>query len=196
MVGAFLLGAGVFSLWIVETPPPFASFVALAGGVVVGVALWFGGPSETAVLVGDAGVAVEDGRELKRVAWYAMKTIRAPRDQLIVEGDGDTLRFSIGANPTATAWTLKEAATRRPDVLDVPRALADKLPAPDAESGKRQSVSNDQVAGMRCKASGKAIRLEEDARLCPNCGQVYDKDEVPEQCLSCEAELKGRALRA
>ena len=41
-----------------------------------------------------------------------------------------------------------------------------------------------------------AAAFERDARLCPNCGEVYLKDQVPKKCLTCQAELGTRAREA
>ena len=54
----------------------------------------------------------------------------------------------------------------------------------------------DQVAGRRCAATDKIISFERDARLCPNCAQVYHKDNVPKECVTCGTEVAGRAVQA
>ena len=46
-----------------------------------------------------------------------------------------------------------------------------------------------QVAGQKCKASGKLIAFEKDARLCGRCGEIYHKDSVPKRCEVCDARL-------
>jgi hypothetical protein len=196
LLGSLVLGAGVFALWILDPPLSYASYLVAAGGLGLGVSLWFGQPSETAVAVGDAGIAVEDGSEVIRVAWYAMKSLRVEGDKMVARAAGSMVRFSIGANPKAAAWALKEAAERMPSALDVDQAIVDKLPEPSHVGGLDQPVKGDQVAGNRCANSGNAIQMEEDARLCPRCGQVYHKDSVPEACVTCDAELKGHTLRA
>ncbi len=195
MVGSLALGVGVFALWILDPPLSWASYMVAAGGLGLGVALWFGQPPESAVAVGDAGIAVEDGGEVIRVPWHAMKSLRVSGGHLIARSSGTTIRFSLGANPRAAAWALKEAAERVPNVMDVDQSLTEKLPPPSEAEGLLQDVQDDQVAGARCANSGEAIQLEEDARLCPRCGQVYHKSSVPEQCVSCDTELKGRTLR-
>jgi hypothetical protein len=195
-LGALVLGAGVFALWILDPPLAFASYLVAGGGLGLGVALWFGQPSETAVAVGDAGIAVEDGSEVVRVPWYALKSLRVENGTMVVRSAGSVIRFSIGANAKAAAWALKEAAERMPSALDVDTSIAQKLPEPSHAGGLEQPVKGDQVAGNRCANSGNAIQMEEDARLCPRCGQVYHKDSVPEACVTCDAELKGHTLRA
>lgn len=196
MLGSLLLGAGVFGLWILDPPLSWASYLVASGGLGLGVALWFGQPSETAVAVGDAGIAVEDGREIIRVPWHAMKSITVGSGSLQVRSSGTTLRFSLGANPKAAAWALSEAAQRMPGVLDVDPSVTDSLPDPQASQGLLQDVVDDQVAGERCANSKTAIRLEEDARLCDRCGQVYHRESVPEECVTCGNPLQGHTLRA
>lgn len=196
MLGSLVLGVGVFALWILDPPLSFASYLVASGGLGLGVCLWFGQASETAVAIGDAGIAVEDGSEVVRVPWYALKTLRIEGGMMVARSAGTVVRFSLGANAKAAAWALKEAAERMPSALDVDQKAAAKLPEPSHAGGLDQPVKGDQVAGSRCANSGTAIQLEEDARLCPRCGQVYHKDSVPEACVTCDAELKGHTLRA
>ena len=51
-----------------------------------------------------------------------------------------------------------------------------------------------QVAGRHCAATEKTIAFERDARLCPNCAQVYLKDNVPKTCVTCERDLGSAAI--
>ncbi len=195
MVGALVLGAGVHGLWLLDPPFQYAAYLVAVGGLLFGVALWFGQPPESAVAVGDAGIAVEDGREVQRLRWFAIKSLRVIKGKLVAEGGGKSVSFTIGSNPGATSWALKEAAERVPSVIDIDKAIADKLPKPETKQGQVSYVDNDQVAGSRCAASGKIITVEEDARVCARCSQIYEKSSVPERCVSCSAELKGHTLR-
>lgn len=196
MVGAATLGCGVFGLWILDPPLQWASYLVAAGGFGLGVALWFGQAPESAVTVGDSGIAVEDGREMLRVPWYALRSLRVVAGHVVLEGQSQKVRFLMGANPGATAWALKEAAERVPDVVDVSGDVTEKLPNPDDVKGYEQDIEDDQVTGTRCASSKKLINLEEDARLCPRCGKVYHREGLPEACVHCETKLGGRTLRA
>jgi hypothetical protein len=196
MAGALLLGAGAFGMWILDPPIAWASYLVAGGGVALGVALWFGGPAETAVLVGDGGIAVEDGRDVARMPWYQLEAVTKKGDSLVLSGAKATVRFSLGANPKAAAYALAQVAERRPSALQVHPSAVPGLPAPDANAGSEQTISDDQVAGSKCAASEKPIQVEDEARHCPRCGQIYHKDTTPERCVSCDAELAGRTLRA
>ncbi len=196
MVGCLVLGVGVWAQWGVDVPYPWASYLVASGGLGLGVAMWFGQPSESAVVVGDGGIAVEDGNDLIRVPWHAMRSLTVSGGSLVARSPGTTVRFSLGANPQAAAWALKEAAERVPDIVDVDATVTEKLPEPSTADGRLRDVVGDQVAGGRCANSGKAVGMEEDARLCGRCGQVYHKDSVPEQCVTCGAELVGKTFRA
>jgi hypothetical protein len=195
MLGALTLGAGVFGLWILDPPLDWASYLVAAGGLGLGASLWFG-PRETAVAVGDGGVAVEDGREVIRVPWHALTALTVQGDSVVARSARGVARFSLGANRLAAAWAFKECAERTPGALDVPQALAQKLPRPEDGDGVLGDVVDDQVAGRTCKASDTPIHLEEEARLCARCGQVYHVEHVPERCVTCDVELKGRVLVA
>lgn len=196
MVGSLILGAGCFALWVVDPPVSWASYLVAVGGLGLGVALWFGSPPETAVLIGDAGVGVEDGRDVSRVRWYQMKTLSIRGGQVVITGEKNTLRFSLGANTKGLSFLLKDAAERMPNVLDIDKNITARLPAPDPNAGSLQSVIDDQIAGAHCAASDKIIKFEEDALLCPRCNQIYHKDSLPERCVTCDTKLPGRALRA
>ncbi len=196
IVGALLLGAGVFGLWIKDPPLSYASYLVAAGGLGLGVSLWFAQPSITAVFVGDAGVAVEKGNEISRLVWCDIDKIRMANHDLVVTGKGTTIPLSIRAHQKAAAWLLKEAAERVPEILDVPTTIVQALPQPKAGDGYRQEIEDAQVAGRRCAESDRVLTLESDARICPKCGQVYHKDSVPQDCLHCGQSLTGRTLVA
>jgi hypothetical protein len=197
MLGSLLLGAGCFGLWILDPAVTWATYVIAVGGLGLGTALWFSAPEETAVLVGDAGIAVEDGRDIARVHWHNVQSISVRRGVVVVEGkSGKGVSFLLGANPKGSAFAFQEALERIPEAFNVDKHVAEKLPKPDPKAGQLESVSDDQVAGTRCAASDRQILLEEDARACPRCGQIYHKDELPETCVSCSADLKGRVLFA
>src|SRR5690606_38094440 len=172
MLGCFALGSGVFGLWIIDPPVSFATWLVAGGGLGLGVALWFGQPPETAVSVGDSGIAVESGKDTLRVQWFDLKALLVRSGQMFVEGNRQSLKFSVAANQAAAATALKEAAQRVPDTLDVDKNIMKSLPDP-GKAGTVQDVEDDQVAGMRCAVSKKLINLEEDARLCATCGQVF-----------------------
>lgn len=194
-LGATVLGAGVFGVWIMDEPFKWAEYVVAVGGLGLGLSLWFGQAPETAVLIGDSGIAVEDGKQMVRIPWYRMRSLKVSAGSMVAEGETTKLKFLIGANPEAAAQALKEASVRVPDVVDVDKAIAQSLPAAEGPRGKRRSIEDDQVTGVRCASSKKIIRLEEEARLCPTCGQVYHRDALPDRCSHCDAELQGRTLR-
>lgn len=198
MLGCLALGAGCYGHWILSPAFEGASWIVAAGGVGLGVALWFGQPPETAVSIGDSGVAIENGRETLRVRWFELKTIRLEGTQLVLDAEKQTLSFTLPANRNAAAILLKEAAQRIPEALDVDTAIAKNLPSPsDAEAeASKGDLADDQLTGTRCAASKKTINLEEDARLCPRCGQIFHKDKVPGKCGSCQAPLGKSVLRA
>lgn len=195
MAGALALGAGVYSQWLMDEPLSFASYIVAAGGFLLGAALWLAQADEVAVRIGDAGVFIDQGREGLRVHWFEMKRISLRGDRVSIETTGRELSFSRGANEAALAWLLKEASERLPQLIDVPKSLTESLPKPSEEGASHERVE-DQVSGRNCAHSGQAITLEEDARVCPNCGQIYHKSHIPSRCLHCDTELSGKTLRA
>jgi len=194
--GCFALGVGVFGLWILDEPLSYASYLVALGGLGLGLAMWFGQPAENAVAVGDAGVALENDREVKRIPWFELRSLRVNGNTMSIEGQEQSLSFSIRANADAASAILKEAAERVPDVLDVDAEVMKSLPAPDRLSASLSEVTDDQVSGARCANSDKLIALEADARFCKKCGQLYHREEVPELCKSCDEPLKDSVLTA
>ena len=83
-----------------------------------------------------------------------------------------------------------------PDVLDVRPGESDSLPRPDDDDGTVADIEDVQVAGAECAASGTMISFERDARLCKNCGEIYHKKHVPEECETCGARLGQHAVAA
>jgi hypothetical protein len=196
MLGCLALGAGVYSRWVSEQPAAAAPWLLTAGAVILGGALIFGDLGTATIRVGDAGIGIENGREVERVAWCDLERVYAERGKLVLKGKEQTFTLTIAAQPKAVARILAEGTRRVPEAMDVKRDAVDDLPAPREDDGEVLSVESVQVAGRACAASGKVIAFERDARLCPQCCQVYLKDRVPKKCLTCKAELGDRAVRA
>jgi hypothetical protein len=194
MLGALALGAGVFGQWVIDPAVDYAKYLLAMGGVGLGFALWFGDPSGSPVRVGDAGLAVEKGNDIVRVAWCDIERIHVDNNKLLAESSDLTLSIPVAAQPHAVAYALSEAIKRLPDIVDVKRRQLDELPKPDPELGVELLVEGIQVAGRRCAATDKLISFERDARVCPNCCEVYNREQVPKVCVTCENPLAKRAL--
>ena len=194
MLGALILGAGVYSQWLSENPRAIAPYLFAVGALSLGAALWFGDAGALPVRVGDAGVAIEKGSELVRLAWCDIERVFNERAELVLKGKELSLRIPVAAHRTAVAWILSEGTKRVPAVMDVKRQALTALPDPKDNDGEFVTIEGLQVAGRHCAASGKPVSFERDARLCPNCGQVYLKDQVPAKCVTCEAPLGAKAV--
>ena len=197
-LGCAALGVGVYGQWIREylhqMPLEASPYIVAGGAVVLGGALWFGDSAALAVRVGDAGVALEKGSEMQRLAWCDIDRIAVDGKRLVLKGEDATLAVPIAVQKRAVAWILSEAARRVPKALDVKPSAVDTLPKPKDTDGQLVDVEGVQVAGRHCAASDKPIAFEKDARLCPNCAQVYWKDSVPKKCVSCDSALAGNAV--
>jgi hypothetical protein len=196
MLGGLALGAGVYSQWLSDHPRGVAPFLAAGGAIVLGGSLMFGDLGTLPVRVGDAGVAVEKGKDVLRIIWCDLKRVHAEDGKLVLEAKDQTILIPIAAQQRAVARIVAEGTRRVPEAMDVKRSALAGLPAPSESDGEVLVVESLQVAGRHCAASGRPISFERDARLCPQCCQVYLKDEVPKKCLTCETELGERALRA
>jgi hypothetical protein len=194
MAGALGLGAGVYSQWISENPRAIAPYLFGAGAVVLGAALWFGDAGALPQRVGDAGIAIEKGNELMRLPWCDIERVSSERGELIAKGKELTLSIPIAAHRLAVAWILSEGTKRVPEAMDVKRSSVEALPEIKDADGEFVTIEGLQITGRHCAASDKPISFERDARLCPVCGQVYLKDQVPKKCVTCENELGARAI--
>jgi hypothetical protein len=195
-VGALVMGAGTWeefgSLVTDNGPGPLkgASYVLVAGSVLVAVAIWIGTSGEALLRVGDAGIGVEKG-SVRRLPWYAIERIEWRGEVVRVTGKDEfgaptTVLASVATQPQAAAWIVKEARERVPAVVDVPADAT--LPEPSAGAGELLALEPPQVVGKACAASGTVIAYEPDARVCPRCERVYHAAHVPESC-ACGASL-------
>ena len=196
MLGSLALGAGVYAQWVKETPVSYAPMLVTVGAAGLGAGLWLGGVSAFPVRVGDAGVAIERGSEMTRVLWCDIEEIRINAGDLTVKSASLTLGIPIGAHPKAVWFIVREAERRLPRIVQIDEAGKRSIPISSEPGGEEVPVSGDQVAGRRCAATNKIISFERDARLCPNCAQVYNKDNVPKACVTCGADVAGHAVQA
>ncbi len=194
MLGALATGAGVWGQWISDVPHDYAPFLFGGGAVVLGAALWFGDAGAVPVRIGDAGIALERGTELTRIAWCELQTIEISGKQLIAKSKSATFSIPIAAHPKAVAWILAEGTRRVPEAMNVKQSELSGLPKPQDLDGELVLLEGVQVAGKECAVTHKAIAFERDARLCPNCSQIYSKDNVPKKCVTCQKDLGASAI--
>jgi hypothetical protein len=193
-LGAVALGGGVWGRWVSEPAHDFASYLIAAGALAAAASLWWANVGSP-VRVGDAGVATERGSEVTRLLWCDIQRISVEGGRLLVAGKERTISLPFGVHKRAVSWVLSEAARRVPEVMDVKQQVVRELPKPERSDGQVLPVTDLQVAGRHCAASGKVIAFERDARLCPDCGQVYHHAHVPAACQTCQKDLGSRALR-
>jgi len=197
IVGALLLGAGIYSQWLSSRPWEHAPWlVGIGAAVLAAVILWgdFGGK---AVRVGDAGVVLETASQpLRRLGWYLVESVTIQKGDLRIVGPDSEIRLPIKGNEQAAAWVVKEARARIPKKVDISNEDRKALPEPGDHEGTTLTIEKLQLTGMRCKASGKVITFEKDARSCPRCGQIYHQESVPEACLTCEADLASTRAKS
>jgi hypothetical protein len=193
MAGALVLGAGVYAQWVREPPLAYAPVMVAVGAIVLAFALWKSSAELGNVRVGEAGVALEQGNELVRILWCDIERIALDGGRISVRSRQQSIVFPVEAHPKATTWLVSEAGRRVPDVVSMSRTEIEKFGEPKEFDGEMVTIEALQVTGRHCRASGKPIAFERDARLCPNCGETYLKDQVPKKCVTCQNELGPRA---
>jgi hypothetical protein len=192
--GAGLAGAGVFGQFLRaedKGPLAWAGYLIAAGAALVLGALLFGPKAVRPIRVGDAGVALEkDGGELERIGWNEVSGVLLTSDMLTFQAAGRALAIPRAEHHDAAARALAEARARIPQKLEGLDTAGLEGPADDT-AGEVLALEPPQVAGLRCKASGKLVSFEKDARLCGYCGELYHKDAVPQRCATCDAKLSA-----
>jgi hypothetical protein len=190
-LGAVALGAGVYAQWLRSGdagPHPWALYFLIAGAVLLLAVALLGQGQGRPVRVGDGGVAVErDESTIERVAWCDISRLLVTDAAVTVQGDGVTISVPRGVQAAAAARIVREARERVPRLVD--EGVKVEPPAGAADPAK-EPLEPPQIAGRTCKASGKVISFEKDARLCGRCGELYHKAGVPDRCLTCDARLR------
>lgn len=193
-VSALLLGAGAWAYFYAqsfaddEKLQQVPSYLIAAGAVLMGVTIWIGTSAEPPVRVGDPGISLEKG-ELRRMPWWAVERIgyESGSKALVISGKDEanvdwTFKVSLKSHVEAAGWLLKEALERIPRRVDIPEDTLDELPGAGEHAGQKLELEPLQVVGKRCAATGKSISYEPDARVCPRCERVYQKNAVPKKC--------------
>jgi hypothetical protein len=196
LLGSLLLGAGVYSQWVSDQARSSAPYLTIVGALLLAGALILGDLGTNPVRVGDGGVVLEKGRDLLRILWCDLEHVRLADGKLVLTSKQQTLVIPTAGQPRAVARILAEGTRRVPDAMDVKRSAVSGLPEPSEHDAEILTMETLQVAGRHCAASDRPISFERDARLCPQCCQVYLRDEVPKKCVTCKSELGERAVRA
>jgi hypothetical protein len=183
------LGAGVYGQFLRASElgphPDTTTLFVVSAILLLGVAL-LGPRSARSMRVGDAGVGVErDSGVVERIAWCDVTAVELTTEILTFKSAALTLPIPLGEHAAAAAAALEQARER----IGAKVAGIDARFVVDAAEGEVLALEPPQVAGLHCKATGKVLAFERDARLCACCGEVYLKTDVPTRCLTCDAEL-------
>ena len=185
-VGAVVLGAGVYARFVSERMPSYATYLVAGGAILIAIYILIVPEDAYPLLVGDAGVGEEHGEGAKRIPWCDVTAITRDGGTLVLSTESSgQVRVSLDQHLPAAGRILAEMDERLADHLSIDQAVRQGVPPPDDKDGEVRKVSGVQVAGRRCKASGKVLSFEDDARGCPRCGEVYHHSAVPELCLTC-----------
>jgi predicted ribosomally synthesized peptide with SipW-like signal peptide len=193
-VSALVLGAGTWAYFSAQSfvhdegLKQLPSYLIAGGAVLLGITIWIGTSGDNPMRVGDPGIAIEKG-ELRRMPWWAVEriTFESGAVALVVTGKDEanvdwTFKVSLKSHPEAGGWILREALDRIPRRVDIPEDTLEKLPGAGEHAGQRLDLEPLQVVGKRCAITGKTISYEPDARVCPRCERVYQKQAVPKKC--------------
>lgn len=188
-LGAVALGAGVYGQFFLAEPHAYAIALLGGGAAAMVLALVMGLAPTSAIRVGDAGVAEERGpSELVRIGWNEVESVELANERLVLRAGSRSVGIPLATQRQAAARALAEAKRRIPQRVE---GSPDELEPLDDKDGEVVKLEPPQVAGLSCKATGKAISFEEDVRLCAGCGETYHKDHVPRVCATCNAALRA-----
>jgi hypothetical protein len=194
MAGSLLLGVGVYGEWIRHPTLDHAPWYVALGALGLIGSLWASSAALFALRVGDVGVAIERKGEVQRLRWADLEKLCLEGKNLVLSSSKANIRIPIGAHPRATSRIVSEADRRVPNIVSLDAAERGLLPKARESDGVLVRLEGLQIAGFQCAESGTLITFERDARLCPNCGEVYHRDHVPKKCVRCDAELERAAL--
>lgn len=198
-LGAAVLGAGVYAQFRAQLgiagatgPMEKGSIILGAGAILLAIVVLTFPEKPRPVLVGDLGVAIDDPNGEERLLWCDITKVTATATHLVLEGGKLVLSISLEEHALAVGRIVHELEQRMDDLVE---DLDTKgLPPYVKGAGTREEIQGLQVTGRKCRASKKAITADLDARLCPNCAEVYHKDHVPESCLTCHDDLGEAAV--
>jgi hypothetical protein len=189
-LGAALLGAGVYAQFLRSTPYPHGAYVLGGGALVLAAVVLLVPDAAKPILVGDAGVATEEGGDApRRILWCDVTRVALEKNVLVVSGGEVEIKVPVQGNGQAVAWIVKEALDRIPSRVVIDTERQNELPEARGDAGEVRKVEGLQVTGRKCKVTGKVITYEPDARLCPRCGEAYLAEAAPETCVTCEAPM-------
>lgn len=194
IAAGLLLGAGSYAALWADPPSDYRNFLILSGCAAAGFFAFRMTSGKSVVLVGDAGVATEQGGDVSRLLWSEIEAIRYEDDHLVLVGASNKLRIPSQSHTRAIRAVLAETAERLPKVLEVSKKLVDTLPKTSGEGPSPVRVESLQIAGKRCLVSKQVLTFERDARLCPTCTSIYHREHVPETCVTCERPLGKEAI--
>lgn len=186
-LAGFLFGIVTFSVfsehntvWIERGRHVAGLFPILAG--LAGV-LYRRAPKP--VRVGDAGIGLEDGRDVRRIPWYEVQSVAGSATGLEIKTAGTTINISRREHPAAVDEISRQVRHR------LPSRVADSVRPPGSERSLESVIplGKRQLAGEKCAKTGKPITFEADAAVCSRCEAVYLKAEMPEACVICQAQL-------
>jgi len=189
-LGAAVLGAGTYGQLLREDPHPWGLPLTTGGALFLAVILLFIAKPLRGLLVGPGGVANDAPADSQvRIAWCRVERVALEQGVVVVAGDHRVLKAPVRSHPQAAAWIVKEALQRIPGKVVLDTAAQSTLPVADENAGEWRSEEAPQVTGLHCKQSGRVIAFESDARLCPECGEVYHQATLPSACLTCDTSL-------
>jgi hypothetical protein len=192
LVAAVLVGAGTYGQWLRDEalgPHKAAPWLLAAGAALLLAVALFGQRNAQPIRVGDAGVGLEKSpTEIERIPWHAVTRLLVSGRALTVQASGTSIAIPLPLQKSAAARTLAEARRRIPARTE--GIAAGELDQLDEGAGDVVALELPQAAGLKCKASGKLIAFERDARFCGRCGEIYHKDSVPKRCERCDARLR------
>jgi hypothetical protein len=191
-VGGVTLGAATYATWLRDAsadPISYAPYLFVVGAALVFAYIVFGQAATGVVVVSEFGVSTSEGGP--RIPWHDIQAVTLDEDGLTINTLADALRVQSASHSTAIRHLLQQAERKlgkRMEVADEDRAAL----APWDDAAVTVSVAEPpQVTGMKCRASGRLLSVEQDVRMCARCGVFYHHQTVPTRCKACGKKLRS-----
>ncbi len=189
-VGGVALGAASYATWLRDAsadPISYVPYLFLVGAALVFAYIVFGQAATGVVVVSDFGVSTSDGGP--RIPWHDIQAVCLDEHGLSINTSGDDLRVQSASHSTAIRHLLKQAERRLGKRVDVADEDVAALAPWDGAVVTVSPAEPPQVTGMKCRASGRLLSVEQDVRMCGRCGVFYHHQTVPKRCKACRKKL-------
>ena len=193
-LGATALGAAsyVTFFWSAGSESPsYVPYLFALGIVCLALYIFTGQSSVAVVVVGDFGVRFVQADSERSLLWPDVERMTLEAEALVIRSPSDTLALSTRLYPTAIHYLLQQGRLRIEKRVEAEDEDIQNLAAANDDVMRVEEAELPQVTSLKCRASGRLLSVEQDARICGRCGALYHRQNVPKRCVACGKKLRN-----